>query len=277
MLTATVKEFLTGVWEGPESVWRRRGRPVGLGNIAGERRYRPGPMTGHSLAHARPSAEVWDKPLAEELVWQEELSGGSDAELPPGGPQPPEQLRLQLNGLETQDSPAGAAPATPPPAPAAIAPAAWDLALQRSRGLARINLFLGLVDKVAASRLNREGLSEAERLCLKLVQAIMSYGLCRHSVGEGSYAEYWLRTCLELQQEHQRVVRSGKLLWRLTASPAETGPYAAVERILAGHPSGRREASRIFGNWRRMVDDAARAAGRARARQRETAPGDSGC
>ena len=153
-----MKEFLAGVWEGPERVRRRRGRPVGLGSIAAERRYRP-----------RPSPEIWEKPLAGELVWQEDLSGGSGVELPPGGSRPPEQLRLQLNGLEAQDPPAGEEPEPPPPAPAP-----WDLALQRWRGLARINLFLGLVDRVAASRLNREGLSEAERLCLKFVQAIMS-------------------------------------------------------------------------------------------------------
>ena len=38
MLTTTLKEFLTGVWEGPESVLRRKGCPVGLTDITREHR-----------------------------------------------------------------------------------------------------------------------------------------------------------------------------------------------------------------------------------------------
>ena len=34
ILTTTLDRFLTGVWEGPESVWRRGGRPVGLSDFA---------------------------------------------------------------------------------------------------------------------------------------------------------------------------------------------------------------------------------------------------
>ena len=43
LVTTTLKAFLTGIWEGPESVWRRGGLPVGLGEFAGE----------HSVTHLR--------------------------------------------------------------------------------------------------------------------------------------------------------------------------------------------------------------------------------
>ena len=71
VLTTTLKKFLTGVWEGPESVWRSKGRPVGLSDFAREHRAHLRQRTGRSLDYSEPTPEVWDGFLGEEFIWSD--------------------------------------------------------------------------------------------------------------------------------------------------------------------------------------------------------------
>ena len=72
VLTTTLKKFLTGVWEGPESVWRRRGHPVGLSDFAREHSAphlrQP---TGRSLDYSKPSSETWERLIGKEFIWSD--------------------------------------------------------------------------------------------------------------------------------------------------------------------------------------------------------------
>ena len=72
VLTTTLKKFLTGVWEGPESVWRRRGHPVGLSDFAREHSAphlrQP---TGRSLDYSKPSSETWARLIGKEFIWSD--------------------------------------------------------------------------------------------------------------------------------------------------------------------------------------------------------------
>ena len=79
MLTTTLKEFLTGVWEGQESVWRRKGRPVGLSQFTREHRaYHLLQQTGRSLDYSKPSPEVWARLMNEEVIWADPWAEGLD-------------------------------------------------------------------------------------------------------------------------------------------------------------------------------------------------------
>ena len=79
MLTTTLKEFLTGVWEGPESVLRRKGCPVGLTDITREHRaYHLLQQTGRSLDYSKPSPEVWERLMNEEVMWADPWAEGLD-------------------------------------------------------------------------------------------------------------------------------------------------------------------------------------------------------
>ena len=69
VLTTTLKKFLSGVWEGPESVWRRKGRPVELSDIAREHRSHLWQRTGRSLDYSKPSSETWARLIGKELIW----------------------------------------------------------------------------------------------------------------------------------------------------------------------------------------------------------------
>ena len=79
MLTTTLKEFRTGVWEGPESVWRCKGRPVGFSDITREHRaYHLLQQTGRSLDYSKPSPEVWARLMNEEVIWADPWAEGLD-------------------------------------------------------------------------------------------------------------------------------------------------------------------------------------------------------
>ena len=83
LLVTTLKEFLTGVWEGPESVWRRKGRSVGLSDIPMEHRARLWQCTGRSLDYSKPSLEVWERLIKQESIWSDPQAEGLDREFPP--------------------------------------------------------------------------------------------------------------------------------------------------------------------------------------------------
>ena len=79
MLTTTLKEFRTGVWEGPESVWRCKGHPVGFSDITREHRaYHLLQQTGRSLDYSKPSPEVWARLMNEEVIWADPWAEGLD-------------------------------------------------------------------------------------------------------------------------------------------------------------------------------------------------------
>ena len=267
MLTTTVREFLTGIWEGPESVWRRKGRPQGLSDLAGGHWPHLRQETGRSIDKNSPSFEVRFKLIMEESIWSDPQTEDFDAPLPPMGPKLSEVIRPVTNEATAEVSASKPVPATTPPpsypAPVRKAPSAEDRALGRRQMLGRVNELLAVADEFAGRRLNLGGLSDADRLCLMRIKAIISYGSYRHNLGDGQIADHLLQVCLELQDEHHRAVRSGKPLWWLTESSSKSDPSQAFREILRKHPEGRRNACKAFNDWSKMVKDAAAAARRA--------------
>ena len=87
VLATTFREFLTGVWEGAESVWRRKGRPVGLSDLTREHRGHLWQPTGRSLDYQKPSPAVWERLISEESIWSDPLMDGFDAPTPDIGPE----------------------------------------------------------------------------------------------------------------------------------------------------------------------------------------------
>ena len=173
MLTTTLKEFLTGAWEGPESVWRREGLPVGLSEIAREHRARLCQPTGRSVDYSQPSLEVWVKLIMRESIWSDPPTEGLDERFPPISPQIQAEwdlwrrLRVEAKAETTADKPVSAPAPPPPPAPAPVgeAPIAAERARRRFHILSRIDRLIALADDNAARRLERGDLSDAERLC----------------------------------------------------------------------------------------------------------------
>ena len=78
ILATTLAGFLTGVWEGTESVWRRKGHPAGLGDIAKGYWAHLQQPTGRLLDYRKPTAEVWARLLGKELIWSEPWAEGLD-------------------------------------------------------------------------------------------------------------------------------------------------------------------------------------------------------
>ena len=279
MLTTTLKEFLTGVWEGPESVWRRKGRPVGLSDIAREHRPHLWQRTGQSLDYSKPSSEVWERLIREESIWSDPLTEGFDQGFPPIDPQLQAELDLVLNEAKAKASankPVSAPmPPTPPPAPVRKASTAEDQARQRSDQLRSMDWIVEGADSMAARSLTCEGLSDAERLCLKRVRAIITYGANRHYEAEDRLVEESLNLCLMLREQHLHAVRSGNPLWRLTMSETKLDPRRAFRDLLKYCPSDPRDFCRRFDNWSGMVDRAARAARRTRTLEPDAPSGGS--
>ena len=116
MLTTTLPEFLTGVWEGPESVWRRKGLPVGLSDLPMEHRARLWQPTGRSVDHSQPSLEVWDQLIKQESIWSDPPTEGLDERFPPISPQIQAErdrlrrLRVEAKAETTADKPVVSAP-----------------------------------------------------------------------------------------------------------------------------------------------------------------------
>ena len=278
MLTTTLQEFLTGVWEGPESVWRRRGRPVGVSDIAREHQPHLWQRTGRSLDYSKPSPEVWERLAEEELICADPGTGPIGGYVPPMSPELRAATDRVLN--EAKAGPAATNPAsapTPPPAPTAPtaptapvsrAPTAQDQARQRSVTLSRIDRLVATADTLAGVRLERSDLTEEERLCLGRVRAIITYGAIRHYRAEERLVEESLQRCLMLEDKHRHACRARDLIWSLTVSRTQTVPGQAFRDLLKDQLKGqaaiRRDAYRKFDNWSKMVDRAARASRQAR-------------
>ena len=303
MLATTLKGFLTGVWEGPESVWRRAGRPVGLSDVASEPLAHLQQQTGRSLDRSAPSHEVWDRLLGKELVSSDPFAGDLGMALPPISP----QLQAGMD-REPNQGQAGASATTPPAAPPelarkaatardrvlheapAVPPAntsgppstttppaarpepgrrvapAQDPTRQRREVLTRINRMVEVADRIARERL-REGQTDvrsAENWCLLRVRAIITYGAAQH-LGDGKDpVEAIVEACLWLEETHRRELWSRNPLWWLTIPQKKTDPRAAFRDLLKEYPNIRKEACKLFDGWARMVDRSVRKARKAR-------------
>ena len=256
MLTTTLKEFLTGVWEGPESVWRRKGRPVGLNDIPMEHRARLRQPTGRSLDYSQPSIEVWKRMIREESIWSDPPTEGLDRKSPPLFDQAKvDRLRDEPKAGPTANQPVVSAPMppTPPPAPVREAPAA-DPQARRRYILSTIDTLVATADDTVASLLKHGGLSDAERLCLSRVSAIITYGVNRDKQAGERLVEKSLRYCLMLEKQHRQAVRSGNPLWWVTMAETQTNPRQMFKEILRDHPNGRKEACKRFDRWFKMVN-----------------------
>ena len=271
MLTTTLKQCLTGAWEGSESVWRRKGRPVGLSDITREHRaYHLCQRTGRSLDHTKPWPQVWARLAREESIWSDPQADaqGLDRELQPIDPRPQADMNHVLN--EAKAGPAvhkrvsAPMPPTPTPAPVRKASTVQDQARRRSEVLKRIDTLVERADNIAASRLENLDLSDAERLCLHRVRSIITYGAYLHYQAEDRLVRQWLQRCLMLEDQHLQELRSGNVLRRLAMSPTKTNPRQAFRDILKDYSNIRQDACNKFSNWCTMLDHAARAARRTR-------------
>ena len=269
VLTATMEEFLTGVWEGPESVWRCKGQPVGMSHIARGHRGHLSQQTGRSLDYSKPAPEVWEKLIIEEFIWSDPDFEGLGQAVPLIDP----RLQAEMDGVlneakagPSEESPVSAPiPPTPPPAPVRKASTAEDKARKRSHVLTRIDRLVASGDEIAASRLKLGALSDAERFCLQLVRAIITHGAYRYYQAGERLVEQSLQSCLALEDKHRHAVRSGNPLWWLTASQTKTDPRWAFKGLLKGHPKNSKDtACERFDDWADTVDQAARAARKAR-------------
>ena len=304
MLATTLRAFLTGVWEGPESVWRRAGRPVGLSDVASEPLAHLQQQTGRSVDRSAPSPEVWDRLLGKELVSSDPFAGDLGLALPPISPQlqagmdcepnqgragdsattppaaPPEPARKAAAARDrvlheapaaspanTNDPPSATTPpaARPEPGSRRVAPA-QDPTRQRREVLTRINRMVEVADRIAGERV-REGQTDvrsAENWCLMRVRAIITYGAAQH-LGEGKDRSDGIAdACLWLEETHRRELWSRNPLWWLTTSQKRTDPRAAFRALLKEYPNTRKEACKLFDGWARMVDRSVRKARKAR-------------
>ena len=302
VLTTTLKKFLTGVWEGPESLWRRKGHPVGLSDIAREHRSHLWQRTGRSLDYSKPSSETWARLIGKEFIWSDPQTEDLDWEPPPLDWEPPPmdpQLQAKMDRVLNEvraeppankpvsaptpptpsPAPVGKAataqdhvlhetPAVPPasrplaaPAPPAPSPAiAQDRAQQRWEVLSKINSLVAEADRIAKRHLGKTDLTDAERLCLQRVRAIITYAAAEQLAVAEHVVEKMGQDCLKLKDQHHHAVRSRNALWSLTMSPTKTDPRQAFKDILKEHPNTRQDACKKFGQWAKVVDRAIRTA-----------------
>ena len=265
VLTTTVKEFLTGVWEGPESVWRRKDRPVGLSDIARVHRSHLCQQTGRSLDYSKPSPEVWTRFIREESIWSDPEIGELDRNLPPIGPLLQAEMNRVLNqarvGPSEGASVSAPMPTTPTPAPVTKAATAQDQAIGRSQALSRIDRLIASADEIAASRLKRGTHGDLEGLCLERVRAIITYGANRHYQAGERKVEQSLQRCFALEDKYLHAIRSENLLSLLTVPQTKKDPRSAFKDILKDCRKNRQDACKKFDDWADMVDRAARKAG----------------
>ena len=231
ILTTTLKEFRTGVWEGPESVWRRKGRPVGLSSLAEEYYGHLRQETGRELDYSTPSLEVWDKLIGKESIWSDFQTAGIDDDIdlewpsidpPPISPTPPsapvgkastaqEKVLDEARAEPSANNPVSTPlPPTPPPVPVGKAATPQDWGRQRSHVLSRVDSLVARADSRAYISLKQGKLTEEERLCLHRVRAIITYGANRHFQAEDILVEKWLQICLRLKDMHLRAIRSSR-------------------------------------------------------------------
>ena len=184
-----MKGFLTGVWEGPESVWRRKGRPVGLS------RYCQGsPESPHASRQdgrwttANPRPRFGTRFIREESIWSDpEIEGTRPRIYRSIGP----LLQAEMNRC-AESSPGGAfrgiasvsAPMPTTPTPAPVTKSGHCSRTRLSETIASIEQ-----DRQADSQRGRDCCKPpeardsrrlGERLCLERVRAIITYGANRH-------------------------------------------------------------------------------------------------
>ena len=270
MLTTTLEGFLTGVWEGSDSVWRSGGRPVGLIDFAKERRAHLWQPTVKSLDYSKPSSEVWDRYLREESIWSDPQGEGLYGALFPIDPQLQKEMDRALNAPEAESAPneneSGSAPPTPPSAPDRRTNRAEERARRQRELLSEIHLLMPIADDVAASKLRTEGLSDVERLCVIRVRTIIRYGASLHNRDEDGHMEELLKRCITVREDHLGVMKSRGLLWRFTVPEHEVHPGEQFKHLLGfyNRRHGKDDARKAFEQWHRAVEAAARAARRAR-------------
>ena len=289
ILTAPLKAFLTGVWEGPESVWLRGGRPAGLSEISSEGRDHLRQQTGRRLDYSKPTPEVWqeleNKQLGGSEAW--DIVGGEF----PTGPLPraevgrvPNEEAAGPSGSGPVSAPAPPSPAsapagraapargrvtqeTPTPRPTSTRPVGTPAAAQDEsrqqleamlQGLRELYRPISEAYLIAERRLKETGLTNAERLCLQRVRAIIRRGAAHRLWVDGCDIEKMVQRCLKLEEQHKEELRSGNVLRRLarwlTMSPAETVPRAALRRLLKEHPEIMKAACQQFDKWAEMVE-----------------------
>ena len=293
ILTTTLKAFLTGVWEEPESVWRRKGLPVGLSDIARARRAHLMQPTGRSLDYGKPTLEVWEGLLGQEIIWSDPQTEDLDWGSPPIHPDLQEMLdhaRNEIRAGSAQNQlisdptpPTPPEPPTPSPQPVrkaadapnrvphaapAVPPASRPFAapeLDRWEALRRINYLVADADRIAESRLKETDLTAAERLCLQRVRAIITYGAAQQYTVDESVVERMVQQCLQLEDQRQHERRSGNAILRWLATPStQTDPRRAFMDLLKEFPNIRQDACKLFNDWFSMVDRALRTARRSR-------------
>ena len=247
VLTTTLQEFLSGVWEGPESVWRRKGRTVGLSDISKVHRGHLCQQTGRLLDYQKPSPEVWAKLIREESICSDYLMDGVNEETPDIGPELPAEADRALNdareGPSANKPDSAPMPPTPPPAPVTKAAAAEDEARRRSMLLGWINSLVASVDEAAASRVKSGALSDAERLCLLRMRTIITYGINRHNRATKERMEDTLQRCITMEDKHLEAVGPGKFRRWLNIAPVPDRSSAGVQEPLErrlGKKQGRR-------------------------------------
>ena len=291
ILATTLKEFLTGVWEGRESVWRRKGSPVGFGEITQAYWDHLQQPTGQPLDYSKPTAEVWRDLLREELITTAPWNNVLDRELPSAGPRVGEEMDRKQNAgkaepstsktvsvpMQRTPSPTPARkeaaaqdcvpqkpPAPPSPAPEPVKPlaAAEDRTRQRWEQLSKINPLIAEADRLAVKQSEKPDLTNVDRLCLYRVRAIINYGEAQHNGVDERRLEQIVEGCLVLKEQHEHAVRSGNALWLRTTAAARTDPKVAFRGILKEHRKTRGAACKTFNQWANMVDRAVRAARR---------------
>ena len=269
MLTTTMKEGLTGVWEGPDSVWRRNGRTVGLSDIAREHQAHLWQRTGMSLDCSKPSPEVWSRFMKMESIWLDPQGEGLYGVSPTIDPELQAALDIALNEPKTdpsKETPSAPAPATPPAAPDRRTNRAEERARRQRELLSEIHLLMPIADDVAARKLRTEVLSDVERLCVIRVRTIIRYGASLHNRDEDGHVEELLKRCIIVREDHLGVMKSRGLLWRFTVPEHEVHPGEQFKHLLGfyNRRHGKDDARKAFEQWHRAVEAAARAARRAR-------------
>ncbi len=297
ILTTTLTEFLTCVWEGPDSVWRRRGHRVGLSESAQGFPAHLQQQTGRSLDYSKPTPGVWARLLEQEIIWSDPWAEGLDREFPPIHPQLEAEMNRLLNegkaGPSVNKLGSSLLPAAPYPAPlgevgtaqdrmpneASVSPTSlreparkstivqkqtrsrWDV-------LSDIHLLIAEADRTARQRLNRTDLTDSERLYLQLFRAIVTYGLRQHVGSDEHRLGQIVQRCLNMEDQHKDLARSKNgLAWLIAPSAQVTARMVfrqLLKEVLKGSPDIRRDATKIFGQWAKMVDSAVRTARKAR-------------
>ena len=287
LIVTTLTEFLTGVWEGPDSAWRREGRPAALSDFAWEQRDHHWQTTGQTLDSSKPSSGVWDSYQREEAIWLDLQGEGLYGASPPIGPEFAAALDHAMNQAKARPSAtepvSTLTPPEPPPAPVSSEDVIKDRARRRRELLREIHRLLPVADDNVEESLRAGNLSEAERLCLRRVRAIINYGAYRHNQAnrhnqeEERDVERLLQRCIMLDEEHRLAVRSGHRLWWLTMSENQTNPRQMFRSLLK-HYQRRHDkdnASTTFDSWFKTVEREARARRRTRTIESDNSPGDS--